>query len=273
MEKIKFIRNPLTVIAIFAGIAEISGTSVLPFISSEHQGVFIWFVMIFPVFLLLLFFATLNFNHKVLYSPSDYRDDESFLIVMEQGQNRVSAKFEKDRDELHQITQAIDGGQVLDSNAFESSDEYHNKELLKRTVRGTYFLAEELVLNKLSSEFKGNFFRQVVIKTDYSTFMFDAVVNDVKNSTITIIEVKYFKDSSVDKAMLVNSVRKIGHYYQWLPGLDRRKIKIVLAVATDAPIAMHDQMKSEIANLLTNFDLPLDIRIFDLKSLEKELDV
>lgn len=269
MEKITSIRNPLSIIAIFAGIAEISGTSVLPFISSEHQGVFIWFVMGFPVLLLLLFFATLNLNHKVLYSPSDYRADESFLNVM--GQVRASAKVEKYRDDLHQITEAIAGEHVTFGNAFASSDELLNKEFLKRAFRGTYFLAEELVLNKLSSEFKGNFFRDVGIETDYSTFMFDAIVNDGKNTTI--IEVKYFKDSSVDKAILVNSVRKIGHYYQWLPILDRRKIKVVLAIATDAPIAMHDKMKSDIENSLINYELPFEIRIFDLKSLEKELDV
>jgi hypothetical protein len=30
----------------------------------------------------LLFFYTLNFNPKVLYAPSDYRDDSSFLAAL-----------------------------------------------------------------------------------------------------------------------------------------------------------------------------------------------
>lgn len=33
----------------------------------------------FPCYLSLLFFATLNWNHKSLYAPSDYKSDESFL--------------------------------------------------------------------------------------------------------------------------------------------------------------------------------------------------
>ena len=41
VEKIGHIKNPLTVIAIFAAIAEISGTTVLPFIESENQGIYI----------------------------------------------------------------------------------------------------------------------------------------------------------------------------------------------------------------------------------------
>lgn len=78
MSKIGIVKNPLSVIALFAGVAEISGTSVLPFIDSEHQKLYIWFLMLFPFTLVLLFFATLNWNHKALYAPSDYKSDESF---------------------------------------------------------------------------------------------------------------------------------------------------------------------------------------------------
>ncbi len=73
------VSNPLTVISIFAGIAEISGTVVLPFIAEQNQSTYIWFLMIFPIILVILFFLTLNFNHKKLYAPSDYQNDSSFL--------------------------------------------------------------------------------------------------------------------------------------------------------------------------------------------------
>lgn len=79
MNKTGIVKNPLSVIAIFAGIAEISGTGVLPFISPENQWLYIWFLMTFPFTLVILFFATLNWNHKALYAPSDYSSDESFL--------------------------------------------------------------------------------------------------------------------------------------------------------------------------------------------------
>jgi len=79
MNKAGVVKNPLSVIAIFAGIAEISGTGVLPFITPENQSLYIWFLMSFPFTLILLFFATLNWNHKALYAPSDYNSDASFL--------------------------------------------------------------------------------------------------------------------------------------------------------------------------------------------------
>lgn len=73
------IKNPLTVISQFAAIAEISGTIILPFITPENQAIFIWFLMIFPIFLVGAFFLTLNFNHKTLYAPSDYENQDDFL--------------------------------------------------------------------------------------------------------------------------------------------------------------------------------------------------
>jgi hypothetical protein len=77
--KLTSVRNPLSVIAIFAGIAEISGTLVLPFISDGNQALYIWFLMFFPAVLVVLFFLTLNFNHRVLYAPSDFRDEDNFV--------------------------------------------------------------------------------------------------------------------------------------------------------------------------------------------------
>lgn len=70
----------MTVIAIFAAIAEISGTTVLPFIEAQNQYIYIWFLILFPVLLVTVFFATLNFNRDALYAPSDYKDEKNFTF-------------------------------------------------------------------------------------------------------------------------------------------------------------------------------------------------
>lgn len=81
IEKLKKISNPLTVIGIFATLAEIAASVTILFLASELQKVFIWYVMLFPILLVVLFFITLNLNSKVLYAPSDFRTDESFLSL------------------------------------------------------------------------------------------------------------------------------------------------------------------------------------------------
>ena len=81
LEKIRNIKNPLTMIAIFASLAEVGGTIVLPFLTDNNQTTFMWFLILFPSFLLVSFILTLNFNPTVLYAPSDYKEDSSYLIA------------------------------------------------------------------------------------------------------------------------------------------------------------------------------------------------
>jgi hypothetical protein len=95
VENVKTINNPLTIIAIFAALAEVAGTVALGLVEKELQITFIWFVMLFPALLVLLFFLTLNFNPKVLYAPSDFKSDESFLRV-----NRLSDSFDEVQKQL-----------------------------------------------------------------------------------------------------------------------------------------------------------------------------
>lgn len=78
----KKISNPLTIVAIFSGIAEVAGTIVLPFVNSELQNIFIWYVMLFPVALVILFFLTWNFNAKVLYAPNDFLDENNYMEAL-----------------------------------------------------------------------------------------------------------------------------------------------------------------------------------------------
>jgi ABC-type amino acid transport system permease subunit len=56
VENIGHIKNPLTVIAIFAALAEVSGTVVLPFLSDRTQEIYVWFLMGFPILLVCIFF-------------------------------------------------------------------------------------------------------------------------------------------------------------------------------------------------------------------------
>jgi DNA-binding transcriptional ArsR family regulator len=93
VEKIRAVQNPLTVIAIFAALAEVAGTVALATVDKDLQHTFVWFVMAFPTCLVLLFFATLNFNPKVLYAPSDFQDEGNFLSTLTGGRE-MSVKFE-----------------------------------------------------------------------------------------------------------------------------------------------------------------------------------
>lgn len=82
IERIRPVNNPLTIIAIFAALAEVAGTVVLGVVSLEIQKIFVWFVMLFPSALIGLFFWTLNKNRQALYAPKDYHNDTTFRELL-----------------------------------------------------------------------------------------------------------------------------------------------------------------------------------------------
>jgi len=79
VENIRKVGNPLTIIAIFAALAEVAGTIVLGVVPPAIQSIFVWFVMGFPVLLILLFFGTLFAKADVLYAPSDFADEKNYM--------------------------------------------------------------------------------------------------------------------------------------------------------------------------------------------------
>jgi len=82
LEQMKSVSNPLTIIALFAALAEIAGTVAIKLVAPELQPTFIWFVMIFPTLIVVLFFVTLNFNAKVLYAPGDFKNEENYFAAL-----------------------------------------------------------------------------------------------------------------------------------------------------------------------------------------------
>lgn len=80
---LKTIANPMTLIAIFATLSETSAAISLPFLDDQERKYYLWFLISFPFYLLLLFFVTLNFNHRSLYSPSDFRKNKHFVKTMD----------------------------------------------------------------------------------------------------------------------------------------------------------------------------------------------
>ena len=72
----------MTIIAVFATLSETSAAISLPFLDNDEREMYIWFLISFPFYLLFLFFATLNFNYRSLYAPSDFEKGKHFIKVM-----------------------------------------------------------------------------------------------------------------------------------------------------------------------------------------------
>ena len=262
LESIKKISNPLTIIAIFAGLAEISGTIVLPLLKDQSQFLYVWFLMGFPILLIVLFFLTLNFNHKVLYAPSDFRDEDNFLKLFvkptpEERILKLSDEIEAETTEKAP-TSTTNGDNKLDLKY---------REVIWRNRTSIHYFAQELVITKLAKEFD-EFDKEVMLRSGKSQFLFDAIAK--KGKRFFAIEVKYLKDrDSLNNVR--SSVLKIQRTLSELPLEASEPMTVILAIATEYSSNELDAFKKEIQGAIQGTILPFEVRVFNLTELEKEL--
>lgn len=263
----KTIRNPLTIIGIFASIAEISASAVLPYISENNQDYFIWFLICFPLLLLILFFLTLNFNHKVLYAPSDYINEDNFMKSFKPASNDET--FQKIKTEIQEINNEDKSEDIKSSTSQHSKDGVFTANLT--SINSKFMLAEELVLNKISKIYGSPIHRKMRLQTNNYTLVFDGVLF-IENKYI-VIEVKYIGDNfkrlrfknRINQA--IDQARKI---YENLPKPVQEKFTFILAIVTDSPDSEYDGQKNSCRDVIGKMPFNFEIKIYNLKELENE---
>jgi hypothetical protein len=122
LENFKKIDNPLTVIAIFAGISEIS-MATIAVLDPELRAMSLWFLGGFPTLLCILFFITLNFNHRVLYAPSDFKEDSSFIgLAIKTSASEASESLQIVETKIEELRLLIEAsGAGTDKGDFKAS--------------------------------------------------------------------------------------------------------------------------------------------------------
>lgn len=282
VEKIGHIKNPLTVIAIFAAIAEISGTTVLPFIESENQGIYVWFLMLFPIFLVGIFFLTLNFNHKVLYAPSDYKNEDNFLKSF--GKATTEEKEEKLREEVEEA----EDSSSTEENAFESSGDdsesqeassthassKHSTSFVMNSERhaslmANVSLAEKLSIMKLSKDMGLEFKTDVRFETPSSRkIIFDGLAID-KNK-IHAVEVKLFRNEHVSPSRLDKVLLESELMATQLKGIDSKELVIHFMAVVDNPEVNVSRVKERLSRYLDRYNVNVKLHVVTLDDLKNE---
>jgi hypothetical protein len=260
LESIKKISNPLTIIAIFSGLAEVSGTVVLPFLKDDSQSPYVWFLIAFPTLLILLFFVTLNFNYKVLYAPSDFKDEDNFLKLF--GKPTAEERLLKLNTEIE-----IEEAPQKPGGTIEAKADLKYRDVIRRNSASTHYLAEELVITKLSQEFD-EIDKEVMLRSGKSQFLFDAIAK--KGKKVFAVEVKYLKDAQSLKNVR-SSLVKIQRTLQELPVDVVEPMTVVMAIATDLTGHELEGFKEEIDRSFSSVKFPYEVRVFNLSHLEAEL--
>ena len=271
MKENTIIKNPLTVISIFAGLAEVAGTAVLPFVNEANQNTYIWFLIIFPTLLVVLFFITLNFNPKVLYAPSDFRDENNYMDLFRPS-STVERK-EKLDEEIKETTIEEESKKVpkdireLSLSREKGLSNYYDQnyifKVLTENPRSRYILAESLVIERLSQELQLPARREVALKN--SRFIFDAVFEDKRGPVL--VEVKYISNKRAYHHVIKQTLMRLKDAIVNMPDSMRQNAKLILAIAHELHPDEAKLMESKMKEMLSDFPIPVEIKLYQLAEL------
>ena len=269
IENINGVRNPLTIIAIFAGLAEISGTGILPFIAETNQAIYIWFLMIFPVVLVVLFFLTLNFNPRVLYSPSDFRDEANYMKIFEPGSAAQKLlKIQEEVEEESEAEQVQTSGPHIVSHPKIIKSKAELSEMMNKDPMMRYQLAENLVIDRLTREFGTQPKRDLSLRHRDSRFMFDAVFN--RPDGFTVVEVKFYS-KRIPMVRMRDIINRIENSFQNLPTSAQKNARLILAIAHEMPKDISEKVKKDIEEIVANSRITIEVRMFSMSELIKDI--
>ncbi len=186
------IRNPLSIIAIFAGIAEISGTIVLPLLKESVQTTYVWFLMLFPSGLVVLFFGTLWCKPTVLYAPSDYENEDNFIrSVLPATSAEIAKKQKQEIDDAELLAAAVSSqssSQTSPTNQASQTSRQNRNDAIKQSI----IRNEKAALNKLiesNKDIRPNV--TIVPKKGEKITVDAAILKD--DGSLTAYEIRYLR--------------------------------------------------------------------------------
>ena len=284
LEKIGHIKNPLTVIAMFAGIAELSGTVVLPFLEKPIQDVYVWFLMGFPVLMIYLFYKTLWRDHTVLYAPSDFQKDESFMQAHFKNHSggHVGTAL-SDLSEEVDVTEELPTNtesKVADEQAMAPDDSIaavnkpmsENVGRLSDSRKFIFDLSKRRILSRLS-RLGGGIYHQDVQSKQLPNVIFDGVVESASSFCVVGFSARLYRGLGVFRGTL-SKMKEADLFWNTLSDEEKEKFYFhaaILRVKEDEPVNERVVRRLQLAAAEFPFRIELAEYICEKRSLRTKI--
>lgn len=209
------IHNPLTILGIFAAIAEAGFQAASVFVDRELQEILVYGSLAFAFTLVLLFFLVLWFKHEVLYAPSDFRSDEEFnknILIRRKESEKRRQDIADHGAETQQNAPTTDHETVGSANPSSGDEVQHAAQ--NRVVRHEIHLGRNLrnaaeaalVERRVIEEIEENLDIRLERDVSFSKdgYIFDAV--GIAGKSVVLIEVKSIRAARQQRAAWVRRI-------------------------------------------------------------------
>ncbi|OEC55830.1 MULTISPECIES: hypothetical protein [unclassified Aeromonas] len=187
-------RNPLGIVALFIsliyGFASLLLSSAVDKLQDIERWPLILFVVIFPFSVLFVFYKLVTNHHGKLYSPSDYKEDDSFL--------RTLSRDEKERKLEMEAKEAI-------GDVFVEKDASINSPILDATKKRIKNV-ESYIISSIASELGLAASTHMTIGNE--NISYDAVFVE-QNKYLIALEVKYYSRPIVTAKAIESYINKV----------------------------------------------------------------
>jgi len=257
-------RNPLGIIALFIvlvyGIAALLFTQSLEKLNSDERLPLIWFLMLFPVLVLVTFYLLVSRHHTKLYAPKDYQDRDGFFRAMTPIESQK--KFEADIKIEEQLGDSESVQQIIPEN--KNQDQFlHSAK--KTSFRDAYILAEMLVVRRLELELGIRAIRDVRMENHVGI---DALFVGPKETTV--VEVKFTRSQNW-KRLLDIGVDQLNRVRVEMEA-SGKSCRYILALVIEVIPGGLLELRQELSGVKVNFqrlDSPIEFQVFELAELLK----
>ena len=258
----KLSRNPLGIIALFIVLVYGIAALVLGISSSSLQSnerlPLIYFLIFFPVIVLIAFYRLVSKHHVKLYAPNDYQDKEGFfraLSPLEQKQ-----KLEEEIKTIEEETKLGEKEPKTSPKDKLVSVEMEGSGILKTiSTRHAYVLAEELAFREIESEFGVSVHRQVAIGRDHG---FDGIF--LQRGKPMVIEIKYTKRQEHIRMIWQKEIERFARIAKTMEP-EPSFLFVVVADGLKKEVDIDSLMK-----IAENANIPVGIRFYDFDELKEK---
>lgn len=270
-------RNPLGIIALFVSLIYgfaclVLSTSISNLNRNIERLPLIWFIIIFPLIILIAFIYLVIYHHEKLYAPGDFRGDESFIQTLEESKRKLKIKEEVETlesapksEDLHhskESTKENDINEKTDSNVTTDEEQPSQQELIK-----IYTNSEKWAAKDLSLKYKVSFQTNVKLNTQGSSFELDAYATDGNKTYVA--EIKYWKSNKSDKKLKLSIQEFLARHRRLMYSLNRdnMELKILIVLVYDKLEKVNqDNLKSFVSEL--NYE-NVYLEFFDYNELKR----
>lgn len=288
-------RNPLGIIALFISLIYgfaclVLSTSIDNLRSNCERLPLIWFIILFPVVILIAFIYLVINHHEKLYAPSDFREDDSFIQTIDE--KKVKKKQLQELKELesseptnskdiveHQTSkpdienkkQESTASMTEEAKAIDTTDATVEKSSSKsEKLLEIYSNAEKWVAQELGLKYKLLFKTNVALKNDnYGRYELDALGRDIKRTYV--IETKYWTSDKSEKKLKLSIQEFLGNR-QKLEAILRRpgvEFRIVIAIVFDS---LKNVNQGEFVNFVTSISPSTIVEFFEYDELKRHYE-